>query len=71
MHDIVREGGVRSTQEGAATTELSADRSGQAMHEFIADLYPICRSITGEGVRETLRHIQKYVPLTLVRCRPV
>ena len=21
------------------------------MHEFIADLYPICRSITGDGVR--------------------
>jgi aminopeptidase-like protein len=23
------------------------------MHNFIADLYPRCRSITGEGVRET------------------
>jgi len=35
------------------------------MHNFIADLYPICRSITGEGVRETLRRIQKRIPLEI------
>ncbi|MGM4919303.1 DUF4910 domain-containing protein [Tardiphaga sp. 813_E8_N1_3] len=64
MHDIVRKVVSGRLEGGTATTELSADRSGQAMHDFIADLYPICRSITGEGVRETLRHIQKYVPLT-------
>jgi aminopeptidase-like protein len=38
---------------------------GQAMHDFIADLYPICRSITGEGMRETLRRLQGHVPLVL------
>jgi aminopeptidase-like protein len=31
--------------------------SGKAMYGFISDLYPICRSITGEGLRETLRRI--------------
>ena len=36
---------------------------GKAMHEFIRDLYPICRSITGEGVRETLRLVQKRILL--------
>lgn len=33
------------------------------MYSFISDLYPICRSITGEGVRRTFREIQKYIPL--------
>jgi aminopeptidase-like protein len=28
-------------------------------------LFPICRSITGNGVRETLKIIQKYIPLTI------
>ena len=44
---------------------LNADNVGFAMHHFIADLYPICRSITGEGVRETLRRIQKHIPLEI------
>lgn len=35
------------------------------MLDFIAGLYPICRSITGEGVRETLRMIQKRIPLEM------
>jgi aminopeptidase-like protein len=38
---------------------------GSAMLDFIAELYPICRSITGEGVRETLRMIQKRIPLEI------
>ena len=25
------------------------------LHDFAADLYPICRSITGDGIRQTLR----------------
>ena len=36
---------------------------GKEMHNFMAELYPICRSITGEGVRETLRAIRKRIPL--------
>ncbi len=38
---------------------------GKAMHEFIADMFPICRSITGDGVRETLRRINKRIPLEM------
>ena len=33
------------------------------MHGFASELYPICRSITGEGLRETLRRIGRRVPL--------
>ena len=35
------------------------------MHRLMAELYPICRSITGDGLRETLRIISRYVPLQL------
>ena len=38
---------------------------GAELHRLIADLYPICRSITGEGLRDTLRLVGKHVPLTL------
>jgi aminopeptidase-like protein len=39
--------------------------SGAAMHALIKELYPICRSITGEGLRATLRRLQQLVPLEL------
>lgn len=32
---------------------------------FVKELYPICRSITGNGVRETLRLIQNHIPLQI------
>ena len=35
------------------------------MHQFIADLYPICRSITGDGVRQTLARIRERIPLQI------
>ena len=37
--------------------------SGSRMFEFIEELFPICRSITGVGIRETLRRIAKRVPM--------
>ena len=36
---------------------------GQELHHFAADLYPICRSITGDGIRQTLAMIHDRVPL--------
>ncbi len=38
---------------------------GQSMIEFITDLFPICRSITGKGTRETLQRIAGRIPLKL------
>jgi len=35
------------------------------MIRLIERLYPICRSITGDGVRETLRILQEYIPLEI------
>jgi aminopeptidase-like protein len=33
------------------------------MHELVREMYPICRSITGNGVRETLAIVGREVPL--------
>lgn len=39
--------------------------NGLQMYELIKELYPICRSITGNGVRETLKIIKKHIPLEI------
>ncbi|MDU0205144.1 DUF4910 domain-containing protein [Paenibacillus sp. MAH-36] len=41
------------------------DEAGQEMYDLMARLYPITRSITGNGVRETLKIIQEYIPLNI------
>src|ERR1700751_2557258 len=38
---------------------------GQELHGFAAELYPICRSITGDGIRRTLALIQSRIPLEI------
>jgi len=38
---------------------------GEELHRFAADLYPICRSITGDGIRRTMAMIQARIPLQL------
>jgi aminopeptidase-like protein len=44
---------------------LNSDDIGQEMYKLMADLFPICRSITGNGVRETFKIIKDYVPLKI------
>ncbi len=38
-------------------------KTGEELYRFAAELYPICRSITGDGIRRTLRMIQNSIPL--------
>jgi len=38
---------------------------GLQMHQLMTMAFPICRSITGDGVRETLRIISGIIPLTI------
>ena len=37
--------------------------AGTQMYQLVSELYPICRSITGNGVRETLNKIKSIIPL--------
>jgi aminopeptidase-like protein len=39
---------------------------GHTMYQILKELYPICRSITGNGVRETLKIIKKHIPITIL-----
>ena len=61
----LRFGTMSNKQLCQVLKEWDADREGVEMHQTVAALYPICRSITGEGVRESLRLLQKQVPLAL------
>lgn len=48
------------------TTLLKPNKTaGSELYELAENLYPICRSITGSGVRETLRILQNIIPLEL------
>ena len=38
---------------------------GGDIYRFMSEMYPICRSITGEGLRQTLRLIGKRIPLEI------
>ena len=35
---------------------------GAVMHQWATELFPICRSITGNGLRESLRYIASLIP---------
>ncbi len=39
--------------------------TGQRMQALMAELYPICRSITGDGIRHTLRLLGEHIPLQI------
>lgn len=46
-------------------TDATRGADGQGMYDLIAALYPICRSITGDGFRETLRIVGRHIPLAV------
>jgi aminopeptidase-like protein len=56
--------GVSAQTPGSPQREDFAD-CGAAMHALVARLFPICRSITGEGLRQTLRIIKEHIPITI------
>lgn len=57
------------TSSPALAANQAAPDLGREMYSLVAELYPICRSITGNGVRETLRiiarHLGESVPLAI------
>ncbi|MEW1837900.1 DUF4910 domain-containing protein [Nonomuraea angiospora] len=41
--------------------------TGQDMHDLVRRLYPLCRSITGDGLRRTLEIIGESIPLEITQ----
>lgn len=39
---------------------------GNNMHELMVELFPICRSITGNGVRKSLQILKNHIPLNIL-----
>jgi aminopeptidase-like protein len=46
-------------------SDLDLEREGRSAYEIIESLYPICRSITGDGVRQSLKLLQRSLPLEM------
>ena len=44
---------------------IALNEVGKKMFRLVERLYPICRSITGNGVRETLKILKEYIPLEI------
>jgi aminopeptidase-like protein len=44
---------------------VDASESGRRIYDLIVELYPICRSITGDGFRTTMGLLQKQIPLVV------
>lgn len=47
------------------TQDINLDAAGAQMYALARDLYPICRSITGDGLRASLRMLQQHIALQL------
>jgi len=53
------------SQQKDILARLLGSGSGESMYALVEDLYPICRSITGDGVRATLHRIATELPIEI------
>lgn len=44
---------------------INSSEIGKNMHDLMVELFPICRSITGNGVRESLQILQNHIELDI------
>lgn len=64
----MRKAEVRSIMDnfaGAGAPSHASGPLGQQLYALVEELYPICRSITGNGVRQTLERLSKHAPLSV------
>jgi aminopeptidase-like protein len=56
-----------STGNTVAEVKIDANSPelGRHIFSFVSELYPICRSVTGNGLRETLRRIAERIPIQI------
>jgi aminopeptidase-like protein len=53
------------TTIAATNSDLDSPELGRRLHAFVSELYPVCSSITGNGLREILRRIGQRIPLEI------
>jgi aminopeptidase-like protein len=53
------------SDSGGAPGPQMPEATGAALHALVAELYPICRSITGDGVRRSLAILARHLPLVV------
>ena len=51
-------------ERGDSIPKAIAPDAGEQMYAMVEELFPICRSITGDGVRRTLDVIARHIPMT-------
>lgn len=49
----------------AGQASRAAQTTAERLHGFVRELFPLCRSITGDGLRHTLQLIGRRIPLEL------
>jgi aminopeptidase-like protein len=62
MRDTITDLQIRSVHDFGAEAE---DGIGAKIFALAAEIFPICRSITGDGVRETLRRISSHIDVDI------
>src|SRR5262245_14525997 len=53
----------RATQPNPSALNPAAREQASELYRLVEELYPICRSITGDGVRQTLNILGRFAPL--------
>ena len=68
-NEAASEGLVQNTSKAKSVPQeqhrVDVTFDGAALHGIVRDLFPLTRSITGDGLRETLARIDRFVPLNL------
>ena len=49
---------------------MNKEEIGNQLYKWAADLFPINRSITGKGVRQTLHYIKEIIPELIIKSVP-
>ena len=57
------EPGQTSREVRSIGSGIDAQRIGQELYDRIVEMYPICRSLTGDGVRRTLEIVARDAPI--------
>jgi len=55
----------RKSDLATVISQIDIDSLGQNIYDLIERLFPLCRSITGDGLRQSLKIISEHIPLQI------